>query len=374
VVVVMTGAYWDEVLNLAVGCDPVSAGCDYCFAPPAAWIRKSNPNEKVADAYAGITKRTHEGTQWTGRVNELPDRLAIPLRRRKPTTYYLTLMGDMFHKGVSDDHLARTFAMMAVTPRHTYLCTTKRHGRMRSLLNDPGFQNQVTLYAAGEMTTRGAQPWGGVWPLPNLRLAVSVENQATADLRIPALLDTPAAVRWISAEPLLGPIDLSQWLGGQAYPSTAGPYGGVGGQMITFAPPMLDWVVTGGESNSPRAVHPDHVRSLRDQCIAAGIPFWFKQWGHYRPVRVVDAPDLAGGRAIEHPRGGLLAAQIHERGKSGTMRNGTWRALQPGDRTRGGVMLDENTFAAKMGAKAAGRELDGRTWDEMPRTVDRAVA
>lgn len=360
----MTGAYWDRVLNLAIGCDRVSSGCDYCFAPPAAWIRKSNPNEAVADAFAGVVRRTHRGTDWTGRVNMLADRLGIPLRRRIPTRYYLTLLGDMFHKNVTDDFLARTFAMVAVTGRHTYLCTTKRHGRMRSLLNDPGFRDQVTVYAAEYMTVKGAQPWGGVWPLPNLQLAVSVENQATADLRIPALLDTPAAVRWISAEPLLGPIDLrksfAKWNPGDDQPWD--------GDRLP-ASSVLHWVVTGGESTSPRAVHPDHVRSLRDQCQAADIPFWFKQWGEYRPVPVFDAPDMAYGRAINHPRGGVSALGIRSPGRSGTMRNATTRALEPGDRTKGGVMLDRDTFAVRMGAKAAGRELDGREWNELPRVV-----
>lgn len=364
----MTGAYWDHVLNLAIGCDRVSAGCDYCFAPPAAQIRKSNPHAVIAAAFEGVVRRTLGKTEWTGRVNELPDRIAIPLRRRIPTTYYLTLLGDMFHKNVTDSFLVKVFAMMAVTRRHTYLCTTKRPGRMRSLLNNPQFRDAV-LNAADELgrTVKGAQLPDG-WPLPNLRLAVSVENQGTADLRIPQLLDTPAAVRWLSAEPLLGPIDLvrsfSRW-----WPGDDQPWDSEGNLASNK---VLHWVVTGGESNSPRAVHPDWVRGLRDQCVQANIPFWFKQWGHHRPVRVVDAPELYTGRAIEHPNGGLTSASINEPGPTGTMRTAVSRPLKPGDRTRGGVMLDLDTFALKVGAKKAGRELDGRTWDELPRVVERA--
>jgi protein gp37 len=362
----MTGAYWDRVLNLAIGCDRISDGCDFCFAPPAAWIRKSNPSEAVAAAFAGVVKRVGGVTDWTGNVNMIPERLDIPLRRRIPTRYYLTLLGDMFHKNVTDDFLVATFAMIAVTPRHTYLCTTKRHGRMRSLLRDPSFREQVTAVAAAATNAdlRGAERWDGTWPLPNLQLAVSVENQATANLRIPALLDTPAAVRWISAEPLLGPIDLrrsfAKWNPGDGQPWD--------GDRLP-ARSVLHWVVTGGESGSPRAVHPDHVRSLRDQCQDGGIPFWFKQWGGFRPVPVIDAPGMSGGRAIEHPGGGMSAMVIRSPGRSGTMRNSTTRALEPGDRTKGGVMLDRNTFAVKMGAKAAGRELDGREWNELPRVV-----
>lgn len=367
----MTGQYWDHVLNLAVGCDPASSGCDYCFAPPTAWIRKSNPNEAVAAAYDGVARRRNGVTEWTGKVNELPARLGIPLRRRKPTTYYLTLNGDMFHQGVSDGFLVKTFAMIAATPWHTYLNTTKRHGRMRALLNDTGFRDAVALAVLDLPQPR---PGAMEWPLPNLCLAVSVENQATANLRIPALIETPAAVRWISAEPLLSLIDLTRI----PRPNNSQPHlvwdvlGKRYGVPGLWKAPMsrgLDWVVTGGESGSPRAVHPDHVRALRDQCVHAGVPFWFKQWGEHRPVRVVDAPHLAGGRAIEHPRGGLVAAQIREPGPTGTMRTATWRDLVPGDRTRAGVMLDADTFAVRMGAKAAGRELDGREWNERPKVM-----
>jgi protein gp37 len=338
-----------------IGCDPVTSGCDYCFAPPAAWIRKSNPNEQVADAFRGVARKyTGDRAGWTGRVNMLPDRLAEPLRARKPTRYYITLLGDTFHDGVTDDYIAQIFAMCAVTRRHTYLNTTKRHARMRALLNDPHFREKVGEHAVRLAGERGAEPWDGTWPLPNVQLAVSVENQKTADMRIPALLATPAAVRWISAEPLLGPISLRGWI--ERIPVEEGGY-----------PAYLDWVVTGGESGSPRAVHPDWVRSLRDECIDSGTPFWFKQWGGHRPVPVVDAPGMAYGRGIVYPGGGRVAAYIREPGgPNGTMRQATTRALVPGDRTRAGVMLDENTFALKMSVKEAGRELDGREWNELP--------
>jgi protein gp37 len=351
----MTGAYWDQVLNLVTGCDPVSSGCDYCFAPPTAWIRKSNPNEAVAAAYEGVARRRNDKTEWTGRVNELPGRLQIPFRRRKPTTYYLTLNGDMFHKGVSDNFLVKTFAMVAANPHHTFLCTTKRHARMRAITNDVGFRDAVALAVLDMPKPR---PGGMEWPLPNLRLAVSVENQATAKLRIPALLATNAAVRWISAEPLLGPITLWDSATCDHHRFTCIEVG---------CWRALDWVVTGGESNSPRAVHPDWVRSLRDQCVTAGVPFFFKQWGDFRPAEVFDAPAYATGRAYKNPKGGTSAASIRERGPSRTFRSGVTRAMAPGDRTAGGVlMLDRDTVAVKMGAKAAGRELDGRTWDELP--------
>ncbi len=360
------GAYWDKVINAMIGCDPVTNGCDYCFAPPAAWIRKSNPNDAVADAFRGVARK-YPGDQpsWTGRVNLLPERLGEPLRARTPKRYYITLLGDTFHDKVPDDYIAQIFAMCAVTRRHTYLNTTKRHARMRSLLNNPAFREKVGEYAIRLAGERGAQPWDGAWPLPNVHLAVSVESQKTARMRIPALLDTPAAVRWVSVEPLLEHVRLC----------TCNDKPGQHAFLGTDACPLhgrvtLDWVVTGGESGSPRPVHPDWVRSLRDECIDSGTPFWFKQWGGHLPVPVVDAPGMAYGRAIVHPGGGRVAAGIREPGGPNmTMRQATTRALVPGDRTRRGVMLDENTFALKMPVKQAGRELDGREWNELPRPV-----
>jgi protein gp37 len=360
VVLMGTGAYWDKVLNAMIGCDPVSDGCDYCFAPPAAWIRKSNPNPAVAEAFRGVATKPVDGpAQWTGRVNELPDRLTQPLHWIKPVQIYITLLGDTFHDKVTTDHIAKIFAMVAVTRRHTYLNTTKRHARMRALLNDPEFFLRVVEYAKQLAGQPGTQEWDGEWPLPNLHLAVSVEDQKTARLRIPYLLGTPAAVRWISAEPLLDWIKLCNCEGfeGTSLASDDCPLHGK---------VRLDWVVTGGESTSPRATHPDWVRSLRDECVDSGTPFWFKQWGGHLPVPVVDAPGLAHGRAILYPDGGKASAVIREPGPSGTMRTAVTRALRPGDRTRGGVMLDENTFALKMSAKDAGRVLDGRTWDQLP--------
>ena len=373
----MTGQYWDHVLNIAVGCDPVTAGCDHCFAPPAAWIRKSNPNAAVAAAFAGTVKRTGRGTEWTGKVNLLPERMDQVYRRRKPTTYYLTLLGDIFHAEVTRDFLVTTFATVAVTGRHTYLNTTKRHARMKVLTNDPAFRHQVAVKAEELGRRKGATAWDGTWPLPNLHLGVSVENQTAADLRIPALIKSAAAVRWVSVEPLLGPVDLTRIkVRSRHQPDLVwdvlGRRYGVPGRWQAPMARGLDWVVTGGESGSPRAVHPDHVRALRDQCVAAGVPFWFKQWGEFRPAAVVDRPGMVGGRGYQPAPGhGWSAPIIREPGPSGTMRSAVTRLLKPGERTKGTVMLDRNTIAVKMGAKAAGRELDGRTWDELPQQVAR---
>jgi protein gp37 len=353
------GTYWGKTWNLIVGCDPMSAGCDNCFAIPTARIRANNPHPAIRAAFEGTATPVGTTMKWTGRVNELTVRLPDPFKWRASQRVYMTLMGDMFHGDVTVEFLARAFAVVATTGRHTYLCTTKRHGRMRSLLNDPAFRERVVSEIGELAGQRGAETWDGQWPLTNLHLAVSVEDQATADRRIPALLDTPAAVRWISAEPLLGPIDLTR----------IGAYAGRGFNALT-GDTRLDWVVFGGESGSYRPTHPDWFRQMRDQCVAADVPAWFKQHGDHVGATVFEAPGFAGGRAFLHPSGGQQSLSIRERGKSGTFRNATTRPMRVGDRTKGGVvMLDKHTVAVRVGVSKAGRRLDGVEWSQLPKAV-----
>lgn len=175
-----TGISWtDATWSPLVGCTKVSAGCDNCYAM----------------------------------VNLLADRLDQPLRWRKPRRIFVNAQSDLFHKDVPDDFIVRVWAVMTLAPQHVFQVLTKRHARMRSLLSAPRFQDDVWRAATVLMGEHGIDKGRHfAWPLPGVWLGVSVEDQSTADLRIPALLDTPAAVRWISAEPLLGPVDLSRWL------------------------------------------------------------------------------------------------------------------------------------------------------------------
>ncbi|GAA2107642.1 phage Gp37/Gp68 family protein [Streptomyces synnematoformans] len=215
----MTKISWtDETWNPATGCDRVSPGCDRCYAITSARIRAGNPHPKVAEAYAGTTQRTEAGLDWTGTVNLIEERLEIPLHWRKPRRVFVNSMSDLFHAQVPSEFIAKVFAVMALTPRHTYQVLTKRHARMRSLLNNEAFERQVLVWAhrlkddAHEPSWNPGERRFTTWPLPNCWLGVSVENQRWADTRIPALLDTPASVRFISAEPLLGPVDLTAWM------------------------------------------------------------------------------------------------------------------------------------------------------------------
>lgn len=253
----------DATWNPVTGCTKVSPGCDHCYA------------ETLAERFRGTPGHHFEhGFDLTLR----PERLTVPLRWRRPRRIFVNSMSDLFHPDIPDQFIAAVFATMALTPRHTYQVLTKRHARLRALLSRPIFAHWVLDAGRDLADCHQDQDWltaGRMLdgPLPNAWLGVSVENQHWADTRIPALLATPAAVRWLSCEPLLGPIDLRPWLHTAQY---AGP----------------DWVVVGGESgHHARPMHPAWARQLRDTCQAAQVPFLFKQWGGRTPK--------TGGRELD---------------------------------------------------------------------------
>lgn len=253
-----TSIEWtDRVLNPTSGCDSVSPGCDNCYALGMAKRLK-------AMGQPGYQRDGDPRTSGPGFGLTLhPEKLDQVRRWKKPAMIFLNSMSDIFHEEVPDEYLARVWATMAETPQHTYQILTKRHGRMRSLLNRPSFRDNLV-------------DGGATWPMRNVWLGVSVEDQKWADIRIPALLDTPAAVRWISAEPLLGPITLRQqeWI--------HEPDCLIHNDCVCWPnyDAHLDWVVVGGESGpGARPMRPEWARSLRDQCSESGVPFLFKQAG-----------------------------------------------------------------------------------------------
>lgn len=221
---------WTEhTWNPVTGCSKVSAGCKNCYA------------ETIAKRFWGDRKFSD--------VMFHPEKLDVPILRRKPTTYFVNSMSDLFHEKVTAAQIIKVFAVMESCPQHTFQVLTKRIERAIELLAD-------------------------IPPLKNVWIGVSVENQTAAEKRIPFLLDTPAHVRWISAEPLLGPLDLNGWIN------------------------YLDWVVVGGESGSgARPMNPDWAISIHDQCKAANVPFFFKQWGEF---------DCEGNRVGKKKAGSLL--------------------------------------------------------------------
>lgn len=377
----------DETWNPMIGCDRVSPGCQGCYAITTARIRESNPNPKVAAAFAGTVHRTEDRVDWTGQVNLLHDRLTQPLRWKTRRKIFVNSMSDLFHQAVPDHFIAQVFAVMALTPHHTYQILTKRHARMRSLLTSSAFRlacenAQDTLM--GDPATPGIprhkrdayrKKWWSDFaqPLKNVWMGVSVENQEWADIRIPALLDTPAAVRWISAEPLLGPIDLfgkvvrghrptlTYWLDGRPIPGETRTTD-TGLQMTGFATgPKLDWVVCGGESGpGAHPMHPQWARKLLTQCHHSNVPFLFKQWGQWGPM----APLVDGKFAFG---GGMTMAD------DGTLYQPDDLNYPDGARYAEAMRADHGrahlTAMYSLGKKAAGRELDGQIYDGYPRAV-----
>ena len=238
-----TEATWNPVR----GCSIVSEGCRNCYA-----MRMAHRSNRPGGAYEGLTRIGAHGPTWTGDVRVVREMLDYPLKLRKPHRIFVNSMSDLFHESLDEIAIGEVFGTMAVAEQHTFQVLTKRPGRMKAILE----------------TARVCFDYHE--PLANVWLGVSAEDQKTADERIPLLMETPAAVRWVSAEPLLGPIDL------ESVPSMEG---------------SIDWVVVGGESGpGARPMHPDWARSLRDQCKAAGVPFFFKQWGKFTDRGGCDDP------------------------------------------------------------------------------------
>jgi len=383
----------DSTWNPTLGCTRVSAGCDSCYAITSANIRAGNPHPKVAAAFAGLTERRDGRTDWTGRINLLADRLTQPLTWKKPRRIFVNSMSDLFADEVPDEFIHRVFAVMAATPQHTYQVLTKRHARMRSMLRDecrctngshqPGVHFKSAIDWAATPHSPGYVPGlpKGLyhqiqWPLPNVHIGVSVEDQKWADIRIPALRDTPAAVRWLSCEPLLGPVDLTQHL------TPAEPYPALSGHAWDRGD--LGWIVVGGESGrNARPMHPEWARQLRDQSVAACVPFHFKQWGEWGPapwaVRVDDVQFEYDGTGTY-----LQACKKASEAQGATHAYAVWAHLyghdlyepphKPWSLERTGLVETEHAPMRRWGKKVAGRELDGRTWDEFPRVAEAVSA
>lgn len=369
-------------------CTPASDGCRNCYAE-------------------GMNRRLGTGLPY--KAQALPQvevfldeaMLMKPLRWRKPRKVFLGSMTDIFADFVTDEMLDRIFAMMALTPQHTYQVLTKRAERMRAYACDANTPNRIAralldMFIAGQIPdgkrtiTDDTWPLDDDapdddprllrWPLPNVWLGVSAEDQKTADERIPHLLATPAAVRFVSAEPLLGPVDLTQidagvhddfgdcgghpdphypiesvgWgrtdaLRGEYWGTTRTPDGVVhhANEELGFREPRLDWIIVGGESGpGARPMHPDWARSIRDQCAAAGVAFFFKQWGEWREV---DGPKT-------HKSHRERGAGTHFLTRDGKLHL----------RANSYLSVYHEYIVARLGKARAGRLLDGIEHNDMP--------
>lgn len=277
----------DRTWNPVRGCRIVSPGCVNCYAMKQAH-RFSGPGKP----YEGLTHRSaRSGPQWTGEARPVPSALLEPLSWREPARVFVNSMSDLFHEDVPDTFIDQVFNVMFYAPHLTFQILTKRPERMRAYLSQPNRAEQMSegLYhtliadqsrAVDDLICRGMDRVtqdGTIfvpWPLPNVWLGVSAEDQQRADERIPLLLQTPAVVRFVSAEPLLGPVYLEGLRDGES-PGTVWVRDYLSGN-----PSRINWVIVGGESgHRARACDVQWVRSIVEQCQSAGVPVFVKQLG-----------------------------------------------------------------------------------------------
>lgn len=321
------GMYWDRAWSLVQGCTPVSAACDRCWAASQAHMRASNPNAKVAAANAGLTWLSGERKgAFNGTVRINYDVGELPSRTRKPCVW--AIWTDLFHASVPEQEIRYVIEEMHEAAHHTFIVLTKRPERM------------------AQFDMRG----------PNIIVGVTAEDQATANERIPHLLATEATYRMVSVEPMLGPVDIMNYLEPHGYDCSCGHSVHYemeeniktrdvktgfrtecmpvcedcnGGATWIGYDPHIHWVVCGGETGpGARPMHPEWARSMRDQCQAAGVPLWFKGWGEWADI---------GFRRFEDP-------YSH-------MQQFPW---------------DPDCTMARVGKARAGALLDGKLWRETP--------
>lgn len=317
----------DATWNPITGCTKISAGCKNCYA--------AELHDRRHRAYLQGAKLPAQYAKPFSEIQLHDDRLGMPLHWKKPRRVFVNSTSDLFHEDVPDGFIFGAFMRMAKAQQHTFIILTKRADRMQRWITERWMTDLDGKYHPDLV-------------LDNVWLLVSVENQDAADLRIPYLLQTPAAVRGVSCEPLLGAVDL------KLYDSVF-----VSGEQ-QYKADCLRWVIVGGESGpNARPMHPDWARSLRDQCAGSGVSFFFKQWGEWYPaaaqyddIDFMDKMDFGTHCICLGNRGTKFREEWGDKEEY-------WCGYQPDP-------AQNPWFMERIGKKAAGRLLDGRTWDEYP--------
>lgn len=274
----------DKTWNPITGCTPISEGCQNCYA------------ERMSKRLAGRFGYPKDEPFKPGVVHE--DKLYEPLKWRKPRRIFVSSMGDIFHEAVAKEALFEVFNTMASwaiscrkkdcdheevecwhDPGHTYMILTKRPENIQ-----PAFERmfEFASHLSGECALNVMRETDG-WPLSNVWLGVTAENQRTADERIPILLQIPAAVRFVSVEPMLGPVDISPWM--------------ASGYLEPPHDDIINWVICGGETGpGARPMHREWALNLKNQCVDAGVPFFYKGWGDWYKKYTLRLDRLLDGR------------------------------------------------------------------------------
>ncbi|KZC97210.1 hypothetical protein AUP40_04535 [Thalassospira xiamenensis] len=361
------GETWNPIRarNKATGgtghfCTKVSAGCQNCYA---------------ADFQKRFKNPVRYAAQDADQVEIFLDAIVVrqPLMWKKPRTIFVCSMTDLFYEGHCDEWIDDIFAIAALCPQHTFIVLTKRIEATRQYMtsidnNDggrlEGFRDAMIEGAAQrihfERTREDPSMWLAVHlPLPNVWIGTSAEDQATAIERIPTLLTTPAAVRFISAEPLLGPVELDNLIIADL-PTGEWSFNCLDNEGLdieddeAFKGATIDWVICGGESgHKARTMHPDWARSLRDQCKAASVPFFFKQWGAWLPWESADAPFWLSQNDAYVDGHNLFPSEM----ESDPNWNDGLSFVSDGE---------SHAVFQKVGKKAAGRLLDGVEHNAFP--------
>ncbi len=321
--------------KIGVHCEKVSPACKNCYAE--RFNKRNLPAHGTGLDFTVLNRAN---------VEIIVDKniLVHPQKWRRPRRIFVCSQTDLFGQFVSDECIDQVFSVMAASRQHIFQVLTKRPERMQSYLSQfkPSPLKDGFITRGGVSHGESEKGWPIFnptrWPLPNVWLGVTAENQEWASKRIPALLATPAAKRFVSCEPLLGSIDLNHSLGGTKW---IGGQRGCGGTTKGIhhhddrCGKGIDWVIVGGESGpGARPMHPEWARSLRDQCRAAGVPFFFKQWGEWSTTRNENS---AYGEF--HGPSDWIDSCLCKEGTATLYRNGN---------------------------NLSGRELDGREWNEVP--------